>query len=504
MHDGSATQIQDSKAQTGIDGLDKILRGGLPQNRLYVVEGSPGSGKTTLALQFLLEGIRNGETVLYVTLSETAEELYEVARSHKWSLEGIHLLELDALAERIREDTDYTVYHPADVELVETTRRIREEVERIRPTRVALDSVSELKILSQTIARYRREILGFKQFFVGKRCTVMVLDDLTSSKNEQQLQSIAHGVIRMERETRDYGTTRRQLHIVKMRAVPFRDGLHDFVIREGGIEVFPRLAVSEQSINGRRTHGTIQSGVSELDALLGNGIDRGSSTLILGPAGSGNTTITAQFMLAALERGEPVLCYLFEERYETFLQRAAGLGMDFDSYLQAGLLELIQIDPAEVSPGEFANHIHRRVEARGARMVVIDSLNGYINAMPNERFLMIQMHELLTYLGQMGVVTLLVMAQHGMMGAMGTMPSPIDVSFLADTVILLRYFEAQGAIRQAISVVKKRRSAHERTIREMQLTSKGIMVGEPLKEFEGVLTGVPRYRGMQKPLLKES
>src|SRR6185312_13668017 len=436
MHDGSAWQINDPKANTGIDGLDKILRGGLPKNRLYVIEGSPGSGKTTLALQFLLEGIRNGETVLYVTLSETAEELYEVARSHDWSLEGIHLLELDSLAERIREDTDYTVYHPADVELVETTRRIREEVERIRPTRVALDSVSELKILSQTIARYRREILGFKQFFVGKRCTVMVLDDLTSAKNEQQLQSIAHGVIRMERETRDYGTTRRQLHIVKMRAVPFRDGLHDFVIRAGGIEVFPRIAAGEHSMARRDGDSTVPSGVVELDSLLGNGLDRASSTMIPGPAGCGKTTIAAQFMIAALGRGEPVLCYLFEERSETFLQRAAGLGMNFRPFLELGLLELMQIDPAEVSPGEFAHHIHSRVESRGVRIVMIDSLNGYVNAMPNERFLMIQMHELLTYLGQKGVMTLLVMAQHGMMGPMASTPAPVDVSFLADTVIL--------------------------------------------------------------------
>ena len=285
---------------------------------------------------------------------------------------------------------------------METTRRIREEVERIKPTRVALDSVSELKILSQTTARYRREILGFKQFFVGKGCTVLVLDDLTSSKNEQQLQSIAHGVIRMERETRDYGTTRRQLQIVKMRAVPFRDGMHDFVIRSGGIEIFPRLILAE---NARRVvpGSTIGSGVKELDSLLGSGLDRSSSTLILGPAGCGKTTISAQFMISALQRGEPVLCYLFEERSETFLQRAVGLGMDFNPHIESGLLELVQIDPAEVSPGEFAHQIWRKVADSGIRMVVIDSLNGYVNAMPNERFLMIQMHELLTYLGQMGV-----------------------------------------------------------------------------------------------------
>ncbi|HEY4089473.1 MAG TPA: ATPase domain-containing protein [Bryobacteraceae bacterium] len=501
MPDRDSQQLTDSKARTGVDGLDKILRGGLPRNRLYVVEGSPGSGKTTLALQFLLEGVRNGETVLYVTLSETAEELYEVARSHNWSLDGLHLLELDSLAEKMVEESDYTVYHPADVELAETTRRIREEVERIQPTRVALDSVSELKILSQTVARYRREILGFKQFFVGKKCTVLVLDDLTSSKDEQQLQSIAHGVIRMERETRDYGTTRRQLHVIKMRAVAFRDGLHDFVIRGGGVEVFPRLAVREHIGSVVVPPTTIKSGVSELDSLLGGGLDRSSSTLILGPAGCGKSTISAQFMISALERGEPVLCYLFEERNDTFLQRAAGLGMAFGPHIESGLLELIQIDPAEISPGEFANHIRHRVESHSARMVVIDSLNGYINAMPNERFLIIQMHELLTYLGQMGVVTLLVMAQHGMLGSMS---APVDVSFLADTVILLRYFEAQGAIRQAISVVKKRRGAHERTIREMQLTLSGVVVGQPLREFDGVLTGVPRYSGARKPLLKET
>lgn len=500
--DGRGRETEETRALTGIPGLDSILRGGLPKNRLYVIEGSPGSGKTTLALQFLREGVSKGETVLYVTLSETAEELYEVAQSHGWSLDGVHLLELNALAERIREDTDYTVYHPADVELVETTRRIREEVERIQPTRVALDSVSELKILSQTIARYRREILGFKQFFVGKRCTVLVLDDLTSNKNEQQLQSIAHGVIRMERETRDYGTTRRQLHIVKMRAVPFRDGLHDFVIRAGGIEVFPRLAVSENMFEKVPT-SKIMSGVTELDMLLGAGLDRSSSTLILGPAGSGKTTLSSQFMIAALQRGEKVLCYLFEERHETFLQRALGLGINLRPYIESGLLEVIQIDPAEISPGEFANHIWHRVETRGVRMVVIDSLNGYINAMPNERFLLIQMHELLAYLGRKGVATIMVMAQHGLMGHMGSMPVPVDVSFLADTVILLRYFEAMGEIRQALSVVKKRRGAHERTIREMQLTPSGVVVGEPLREFEGVLTGVPRYHGTSRPLLRE-
>jgi circadian clock protein KaiC len=495
---GSANGSQ-KKGSTGVAGLDNVLRGGLPLDRLYVIEGDPGSGKTTLALQFLLEGARHGEPVLYVTLSETAEELYEVADSHGWSLEGVNLLELDSLAERLQDDSEYTVYHPADVELGETTQRIRQEIERTRPTRVVLDSVSELKILSQTNARYRREILGFKQFFVGKGCTVLILDDRTG-QDDEQLQSIAHGVIQMRRETREYGVTRRQLHIVKMRAVRFRDGLHDFVIRTGGLEVFPRLAPAEIQQEALSDAGTIVSGLAELDSILGTGLDRGSSTLIMGPAGCGKTTLASQFLIEALSRGEQACSFLFEESRQTFLQRAGGLGMHFEPHLASGLLELVQVDPAEVSPGEFASHIAEAVEKRNARVIVIDSLNGYINAMPSERFLLIQMHELLMYLGKKGVVTLLIMAQHGMMGA--AMQTPIDVSFLADTVILLRYFEAMGEVRQALSIVKKRRSGHERTIRELRLGRGGVMVGEPLRDFEGVLTGVPRYKGPQHPLLK--
>jgi circadian clock protein KaiC len=488
-------------AATGVSGLDEITLGGLPRDRLYVLEGDPGSGKTTLALQFLLEGARLGERVLYVTLSETAEELYEVADSHHWSLEGIDLLELDSLAERLQEESEYTVYHPYEVELGETIKRIRLEVERLKPARVALDSVSELKILSQTSARYRREILGLKQFFVGKQSTVVVLDDRTAADGEQQLQSIAHGVIRMERTTREYGATRRQLQVIKMRGVRFRDGLHDFVIQTGGISVYPRLAV-ETTLSLDFKDGTIFSGIPQLDALLGTGLDRGSSTLVMGPAGCGKTTLASQFMFSALQRGEPVFSFLFEESRATFLQRAAGMGMDLRPYVEANLLELHQIDPAELAPGEFANRVCRAVEQHGARVVVIDSLNGYINAMPSERYLLLQMHELLMYLSHHGVVTLLVMAQHGMMGS--AMQTPIDVSFLADTVILLRYFEAMGEVRQAISVVKKRRSGHERTIREMRLTADGIRIGEPLREFQGVLSGVPRYRGSDSPLLKNS
>lgn len=482
---------------TGVVGLDEVIGGGLPSNRLYVVEGDPGSGKTTFALQFLREGVRLGQRALYVTLSETLEELSDVAASHDWTLDGIDLLELNAISERLQEDANYTVYHPSDVELGETVKRIRSEVERLNPQRVALDSVSELKILSQTSARYRREILGLKQFFAGRNCTVLVLDDRTTREGEQQLQSIAHGVIRMEREAREYGTTRRQIHVVKMRGVRFMDGRHDFVIQTGGLELYPRLSAGSTPLLAHQGH--LESGSAQLDALLAGGLDRGSSTLLLGPAGCGKTTLCSHYVLAALERDEQVACYLFEESRETFLRRSAGFGMDFEPYLESGKLELVQIDIGELSPGEFSARVRRVVEGSRATLVVIDSLNGYLNGMPSERFLLIHLHELLAYLGQKGVVTLLTIAQHGMLGS--AMHTPIDASFLADTVILLRFFEASGMVRQAISVVKKRRGAHERTLRELKIGSAGMQVGDVLEEFEGVLTGVPRFRGKQALLI---
>jgi circadian clock protein KaiC len=498
-HSAGKTKHTRSRETTGVAGLDDVLGGGLPSNRLYVVEGDPGSGKTTLALQFLREGVRLGLRTLYITLSETLEELNDVANSHGWTLEGIHLLELDTISERIEEEANYTVYHPADVELGDTIKRIRAEIERLSPERVALDSVSELKILSQTSARYRREILGLKQFFAGRKCTVLVLDDRTTLEGEQQLQSIAHGVIRMEREGREYGSTRRQIHIVKMRGVRFQDGRHDFVIQTGGLELYPRLSASGTPATIR--DGSAESGSPQLDALLGGGLDRGSSTLLLGPAGCGKTTLCSHYLMAALKRGEKVASYLFEESRETFLRRSAGFGMDFEPYLVSEKLELVQIDIGELSPGEFSARVRRAVEESEASFVVIDSLNGYLNGMPSERFLMIHMHELLAYLGQKGVVTILTIAQHGMLGS--SMMTPIDASFLADTVILLRFFEAGGRVRQAISIVKRRRGAHERTLREMKIGPTGMQVGDVLQDFEGVLTGVPRYRGKNAQLLSD-
>ena len=488
------------KESTGIAGLDEVLGGGVPAYRLYVVEGNPGSGKTTFALQFLLEGVRLGQRVLYVTLSETREELNDVALSHQWTLDGIDLLELDSLSSRFQEDADYTVFHPSDVELEETVQRIRAEVERLNPDRVALDSVSELKILSQTSARYRREILGLKQFFAGRKCTVLVLDDCTTGENEQQLQSIAHGVFRLERQAREYGTTRRQIHVVKMRGVRFQDGWHDFVIKSGGLELYPRLCASVTA--AVEDEPTAESGSTQMDALLGGGLDRGSSTLLIGPAGGGKTTLCSQYLMSALKRGEQVVCYQFEESRQTFLHRSSGFGMDFEPYIASGKFQLVPVDIAELSPGEFAWRVQRAVEEQHASFIVIDSLNGYLNGMPSENFLLIHIRELLSYLGQKGVVTLMTLAQQGMVGSV--MQSPVDVSFLADTVILLRFFEAAGQVRQAISVVKKRRGPHERTLREMKIGATGAQIGEVLAQFEGVLTGVPRFRGTQAQLLGKS
>jgi len=483
---------KNGKEPTGIAGLDAVLAGGVPARRLYVIEGRPGSGKTTFALQFLREGVRLGQRVLYVTLSETLEELSDVAASHHWTLDGIDLLELESLSDRFQQGSDYTVFHPSDVELEDTVTRIRAEVERLNPDRVALDSVSELRILSQTSARYRREILGLKQFFAGRKCTVLVLDDCTTGDNEQQLQSIAHGVLRMEREPREYGNTRRQMQVVKMRGVAFQDGRHDFVIKSGGLDLFPRISLGGND-TAIENPGSAESGSPQMDALLGGGLDRGCSTLLIGPAGCGKTTLCSQYLLSALQRGEQAVCYQFEESRQTFLHRSRGFGMDFQQYIASGKFDLVSVDVAELSPGEFSSRVRQAVEERNASLVVIDSLNGYMNGMPSEQFLLIHIRELLSYLGQKGVVTLITLAQHGTLGS--AMQTPVDVSFLADTVILLRFFEAAGQVRQAISVVKKRRGAHERTLREMKIGPGGVQIGEVLQQFEGVLTGVPRFRG---------
>ncbi len=484
---------------TGILGLDDVLEGGLTADRVYLVEGNPGSGKTTLALQFLFEGRRFGEMGLYVTLSETRAELNAVAESHGWSLEGITVSELVASESELDPDNQYSMFQPSEVELGETTKAILAEVERTKPRRVVIDSLSEMRLLAQNPLRYRRQVLALKQFFVARECTVFLLDDKTSEAEDLQLQSIAHGVITLEQLSPEYGAERRRLRVTKLRGQRFRGGYHDFVIRKGGLELFPRLVASEHKHGQRR--GLLKSGNTELDALMGDGIHYGTSVVLLGPAGSGKSTVALQYARAAAARGERAAIFTFDERLETILERTAGLGMDLSEYVASGLIDIQPIDPAELSPGEFAYQVRMAAEgtdgAPGAKIVVIDSLNGYLYAMPEERFLIAQLHELLTYLGHKGVVTFLLVAQHGLIGAM---QSPIDTTYLADAVVLFRYFEAMGELRQAIAVVKKRSGKHERTIRELRLESTGVKVGEPLTGFHGVFTGTPTYRETSGPL----
>ena len=476
-----------SAVATGIEGLDNILGGGFTPDRIYLVEGDPGSGKTTLALQFLLEGRRNGERGLYVSLSETKEELSGVAESHGWTLDGIDAYELLPSDDSLQPDAQARLFHPSDVELGDTTRAILSEVTRREPTRVVFDSLSELRLLAQHPLRYRRQVLAIKQFFIGRRCTVLLLDDRTATDNDLQLHSLAHGVITLQHLAQEYGAERRRLRVLKMRGSPFRGGYHDFVIRTGGIEVFPRLVAAEH--HRGFASDPLASGVAAFDRLLGGGLDRGTSALLMGPAGSGKSTIALQFMVAAAERGERSVIYSFDESIGTLLTRAEALGIPMQQHLEAGTIRVQQVDPGELSPGEFVYSIRRAVERDQARIVCIDSLNGYLNAMPEERFLTIQLHELLTYLGQQGVVTLMVVAQRGLLGS--AMQTPVDASYLADTVVVLRYFESRGAVRRAISVLKKRSGAHEESLREFRLSRGGMWVGEPLKEFHGVLAGTP-------------
>jgi circadian clock protein KaiC len=473
-------------AATGVEGLDDVLVGGLTPHHLYLVEGQPGSGKTTLAMQFLREGVRRGERVLYVTLSETREELEAVASSHGWTLDGISIRELAPSEQSLLPEDQYTMFHPSEIELGETIKAILGEVESTRPTRAVFDSLSELRLLAGTALRYRRQILALKQFFTGRRCTVLLLDDMTSTDHDLQVQSIAHGVVLLETLNPDYGAERRRLRVVKFRGVSFRGGHHDYVIRRGGLRVFPRLVASEH--RSASVLEKLPSGVPALDTLLGGGIERGTSTLLAGAAGTGKSTVAAQFVWSAAQAGQRAAMFIFDEGVNTLLSRTASLGIDLRPHLDSGRVTLQQVDPAELSPGELVHAVRRAVEA-GATIIVIDSLNGYLNAMPGEHFLIVQLHEMLTYLGQRGVATILISAHAGLIGA--NMQSPLDASYLADAIVLMRYFETQGEVRQAISVVKKRGGAHERTIREFRLDAGRIGVGPALRKFRGVLTGVP-------------
>jgi circadian clock protein KaiC len=482
-------------ASTGTAGLDVILNGGLTPDRMYLVEGTPGTGKTTLGLGFLLAGATIGEVGLYITLAETEVELRAVSKSHGWSLDSLQLFEM-VPPDGFTDDHEQTLLHPSEVELGETVRNIMAKVDEVRPARIVLDSLSELRLLSQSPIRYRRQILALKHFFSTRACTVLVLDDKGASGGDLQLHSIAHGVISLDQTLAGFGAQRRRLHVVKMRGVQFQGGYHDLEIKRGGLCVYPRLVAGEhESADGGEP---VTTGSEELDALLGGGLVPGTATLLTGPAGVGKTTASVQCMVAALERGEKASYFLFDERAPTLMTRSAALDMDLQPYLGSGQLQLRAIDPAEMSPGEFAGSVRAAVEDHGARVVVIDSLNAYLQSMPNEQFLVLQMHEMLSYLGQKGVVSLLILGLHGVTG---DIRSDVDLSYLSDTVVQLRYFEARGEVRQAISVIKTRTARHERTIREFQIARGGLQLGEPLRQFQGVLTGVPTFSGEAKTLM---
>ena len=482
------------RVSTGSEGLDNILGGGFDANRMYLYEGRPGTGKTTIALQFLLRGARDGERGLYISLSETERELTLVAKRHGWSLEGINIFELVPPETTLDPDRELTVFHPAEMELSETTKLIFKEVQRINPTRVVLDSLSELRLLAQNPLRYRRQVLALKHFFTNRNCTVVLLDDLSSSQDDLQLHSIAHGVVMLEQLAIEYGAERRRLRVIKMRGMRFRGGFHDFAIESGGLRIFPRLIAAEhhKPFAGEFT----PSGNAEIDQLLGGGLERGTNALFIGAAGVGKSSLALTYAIAAAERGEHAVFFAFDEGRGTVEARAHTLGLPLEKYVDSGFIRFQQIDPAELSPGEFATNVRNSVEIDNARVVIIDSLNGYMNAMPDERFLILQMHELLTYLGQQGVLTILVLAQHGLVGPMDT---PLDISYLSDAVLMLRYFELAGTVRRALSVVKKRSGNHEHTIREFRLSRSGISLGPPLKEFSGIFSGNPRFTGTQIP-----
>jgi circadian clock protein KaiC len=484
---------------TGVFGLDNILGGGLPRKRVYLAQGEPGTGKTTLGLQYLLQGVKEGEPVLHITLSETEEEIRAVAESHGWSLDDVSVFEVKGSEDQLRIEDEYTAFHPAEVELGETVQSLLAEVDRVKPRRVVVDSLSEMRLLARDPLRYRRQIVALKSFFMERGCTVLFLDDPATKVGEHQFQTLAHGVLAFERMPPEYGRARRRMQICKLRGVDFHDGYHDCMITKGGLVIYPRLVSLGRQRETRLEK--VPSGVPELDALLAGGPERGTSALIVGAAGVGKTTLSVQYAVAAAERGERTAIFSFDERLDTLLNRAEGMGLGLRHFVKAGFISAQQIDPAVMSPGEFIERVRGAVERDKARIVIIDSLNGYLQSMPGERFLVVQMHELLTYLGEQGVLSLVVVPQHGLLGALET---PLDLSYLADTVLLLRYFEHAGRVRKAISAMKTRGGPHEDSIREYRLTPEGVQVGLPLKEFQGVLSGSPLYVGSPTPLMGES
>jgi circadian clock protein KaiC len=501
VEDGGRTgRVSKPRMSTGIAGLDNVLSGGLPVGHLYLLEGDPGTGKTTAALQFLMLGAARGEDVLYVTLSESKAELEEGADSHGWSLEGIEIHEFAPTEESLNPEDQYSHFHPSEVEFQDTTQHILAKIEASQATRVVFDSLSELRLLARDALRFRRQILALKHFFINRGCTVLLLDDRTAEGRDLQLQSIAHGVILLERLQREYGVERRRLRVTKLRGSRFREGFHDYTIETGGLRVYPRLIAGEH--RQEAPEGDVSSGIPELDALWMGGIPRGTSTLIIGPAGSGKSSVSVQYAAAAARRGEVAGIFNFDETLSTVYKRSAQLGADLRPHVESGKVRITQLDPAEISPGQFVSYVRSAVENDGARVIVIDSLNGFLNAMSGEQMLVAQMHELLTFLNQAGVVTLIILTLSGTLGA--NMSMPVDLSYLSDNVLTLRFFEAEGRLRKAISVVKKRSGKHENTIRELRFSDRGINIGEPLTEFRGVMTGVPAYLGSSSTVKKDA
>jgi circadian clock protein KaiC len=500
MENASLSRSSSPRISTGVRGLDLVLEGGLAPNRLYLIEGVAGAGKTTLALQFLLDGRSRGERTLYVTLSETAEELETVVASHGWTLDGIDLFDLAAAEAGLSPEREMTLFHTWEVELGETIKLITEEVERTGAVRVVFDSLSEMRLLADDTLRFRRQVLALKRFFADRGTTVLLLDDRTADHNDagQHLRSLCHGVIVLERRTLDFGSARRRLEVGKMRGATYREGWHDYVIRSGGLDLFPRLVANEHHMPF--IVDPVPSGLAELDAMLDGGLLRGTCALLSGPPGSGKSTLALQYVHAAAVRGEHCAIYQFDERTGTLLVRAAKLGLDLEPHIAASHVSLHQLDPAELSPGEFIQTLRLAVERNHTRVVVIDSLNSYLTSMPQEKRLVLQLHELLSYLNQRGVLTLLVSPQSGFMGSM---QSTLNISYMADSVVLLRFFEANGRVRKALSIIKNRGGRHEDTIRELRIDASGLRIGEVLNGFHGVLTGTPTYAGAAAPLLED-
>lgn len=485
-----------STIKTGIPGLDQALAGGLPRDGIYLLQGNPGVGKTTFALQFLFEAVRHGEPALYVSFSETSSELAALGEAHGWPMAKLSMHDLSVGEARDERRAEQTMFHPAEVELEETIDPLMAVVEKLKPRRIVIDSLSEIRLLAKDALRYRRQLLTLKRFFLNHDCTAILIDDKVERRNDDVAQTLVHGIIALDKITPNYGSTRRRLSIEKLRGVRYAEGYHDYRIKTGGIEVYPHLVANQHPRTVLAT--PLTSGVGELDALLAGGIERGTSALLMGSAGTGKSSLAAQYAIAAARRGERVIVFTFEESVHTWMTRATSLGLEPEPHVASGNLTLSQVDPAELTPGELSTKIRALVDDR-LDVVVIDSLNGYMQSVPEENYLLLHMHELLTYLGQKGVTTFLIMAQQGLLGP--SMQSPIDVSYLADTVVLLRYFEAGGSVRQVISVVKKRAGQHERALREMRLGRGGVQLGPPLVDFHGVLTGVPTYVGSDDPLL---